>query len=214
MGKGRPLDETMRRHMEQRFGCDLGDVRIHDSRQAAELARRLGAEAFTIGSHIFAPPDRLNELTPEASGLLAHELTHVIQQTAPNYSGQSQEQLTRPGYHAAENPREENGQTGNVPRPRQSLALHAGSRAWQGVPKQGAGRISLEAPALSVQRTTEIEAQANEHLMRSEMEGNGTARIENGSQAAQVDREHLAYKVYQLMLQDIRLERERGVAGR
>ncbi len=75
-GAGAPLDGGARAHMEQTFGADLGDVRIHTDQPAAELNRSVGARAFTVGSDIFfgagsAPSDR---------GLLAHEMTHVVQQ--------------------------------------------------------------------------------------------------------------------------------------
>lgn len=75
-GAGAPLDGGARAHMEQTFGADLGDVRIHTDQPAAELNRSVGARAFTVGSDIFfgagsAPSDR---------GLLAHEMTHVMQQ--------------------------------------------------------------------------------------------------------------------------------------
>jgi hypothetical protein len=75
-GAGAPLDGGARAHMEQTFGTDLGDVRIHTDQPAAALNRSVGARAFTVGSDIFfgagsAPSDR---------GLLAHEMTHVVQQ--------------------------------------------------------------------------------------------------------------------------------------
>ena len=83
LGPGRPLDDDTRRRMERFFGQTLDDVRIHDSQQAGELARRLGGEAFTIEGHVFGDPDRLRTFTPEGRGLVAHELTHVVQQTQP-----------------------------------------------------------------------------------------------------------------------------------
>jgi len=75
-GAGAPLDGGALAHMEQTFGTDLGDVRIHTDQPAAALNRSVGARAFTVGSDIFfgagsAPSDR---------GLLAHEMTHVVQQ--------------------------------------------------------------------------------------------------------------------------------------
>jgi uncharacterized protein DUF4157 len=59
----------------------LGDVRLHDSSQAGELARRLGARAFTVGRDIYAQPELVKPHTPHGAALLAHEMTHVAEQT-------------------------------------------------------------------------------------------------------------------------------------
>ena len=83
LGTAEPLEQSVRRQMEGYLGRSLEDVRIHDSQQAGEVARRLGAEAFAIGSRIFADRGKLNPETVEGLGLLAHELTHVVQQTQP-----------------------------------------------------------------------------------------------------------------------------------
>lgn len=69
---GRPLDPTLRADFEQQLGHDLGDVRVHDGSEARELARSLGAEAFTVGQHIVT--------TSTERPLLAHEVVHTVQQ--------------------------------------------------------------------------------------------------------------------------------------
>ncbi len=79
-GTGHALDSAARSGMEQAFGADFGDVRIHTGPQSDTLGRSLNARAFTTGSDIFF---RDGEYNPGSSGgreLLAHELTHVIQQ--------------------------------------------------------------------------------------------------------------------------------------
>jgi hypothetical protein len=80
---GEELGEPTRSYMENLLGYELKDVRIHETRQAGELARRLNADAFTIGRDIFAPESKLSVSDSESRGLLAHELTHVIQQIQP-----------------------------------------------------------------------------------------------------------------------------------
>jgi len=85
--KGESLDEATRSRMEALLGHDLRDVRIHQTRQAGEIARRLDAEAFTIGAHVFSGESVLTSPAKRSTGLLAHELTHVIQQTNPLPSG-------------------------------------------------------------------------------------------------------------------------------
>jgi Domain of unknown function (DUF4157) len=78
-GTGAPLSPGIRRSMEAALRTDLSDVRVHSGPAAADLTDRLGAEAFTVGSHI-AFRDGLPDLGAEpGQRLLAHELTHVVQ---------------------------------------------------------------------------------------------------------------------------------------
>ena len=81
--KGESLDQATRAKMEALLGHNLGDIRIHQTKQAGEIARRLGAEAFTIGNQIFAEEGALTSPQKISSGLLAHEITHVVQQIRP-----------------------------------------------------------------------------------------------------------------------------------
>lgn len=77
---GVPLAVPTRTFMESRFGADFADVRVHADDDAASAARRLHAEAFTIGRDIYFDT---GHYSPESDGgkrLLAHELAHVIQQ--------------------------------------------------------------------------------------------------------------------------------------
>ena len=76
-----PLDPTVQTQMTQAFGHDFSDVRIHTSSESDSLNRQLGAKAFTTGQDIFF---REGAYTPNASSgqeLIAHELTHVVQQS-------------------------------------------------------------------------------------------------------------------------------------
>lgn len=76
-GAGRPLPEPVRAFMEPRFGTDFSGVRLHDQPEDRLAARRIGARAFTHRDHIWLGP---GESTDDRR-LLAHELTHVVQQT-------------------------------------------------------------------------------------------------------------------------------------
>lgn len=79
---GKPLDSDVRANMEQKFGTSFADVRIHANPHADQLNRALDARAFTKGRDIFF---RQGEYQPGTAGgdrLLAHELTHVVQQSA------------------------------------------------------------------------------------------------------------------------------------
>jgi hypothetical protein len=79
---GRPLNTDVRRAFDARFSFDFSSVRIHDGRVAAESARLLRAAAWTAGRHVVFGSGRYAPETPAGERLLAHELTHVIQQRA------------------------------------------------------------------------------------------------------------------------------------
>lgn len=77
---GQLLPKSTRGFFETRFGTDFSDVRIHHDDQAAKTAQSINARAFTLGQHIsFAKGEYLPE-TSSGRHLLAHELTHVLQQ--------------------------------------------------------------------------------------------------------------------------------------
>lgn len=79
---GRPLEEAPRRAMEAGFGQDFSGVRIHTGADAAQSAQALNALAYTVGSDVVFGDGRYAPDTGEGSRLLAHELTHVVQQSS------------------------------------------------------------------------------------------------------------------------------------
>jgi hypothetical protein len=79
-GPGRPLDASSRALMEPRFGRDFGSVRIHTDAAASRAARMLQAEAFTAGGDVYFAEGRYRPETAPGRRLLAHELTHTVQQ--------------------------------------------------------------------------------------------------------------------------------------
>ncbi len=79
VGRGRPLDRAIRGSMESAFGSDFAHVRVHDDSRSAQLNERVQAKAFTVGSDIFLG----SASSPRDQELLAHELTHVVQQQGP-----------------------------------------------------------------------------------------------------------------------------------
>ena len=78
---GQPLPETVRQSLEPHFGADFSGVRVHTDAAADQLNQSLQAEAFTTGQNIFFRRGGYAPGTPSGQQLLAHELTHVIQQT-------------------------------------------------------------------------------------------------------------------------------------
>jgi hypothetical protein len=78
--EGQPLPESERAFFEPRFGADFSKVRIHDNAQAAETARSINAKAFTTKNNIVFNANQYAPKSEKGRTLLAHELTHVIQQ--------------------------------------------------------------------------------------------------------------------------------------
>lgn len=78
---GRPLGAGILSFMEPRFGHDFGDVQLHTGPAAAASAREVGARAYTVGSHIVMGGGAPSPETGAGRELLAHELTHVVQQS-------------------------------------------------------------------------------------------------------------------------------------
>lgn len=86
-GGGQPLPPTLREYFEPRFGHDLGGVRIHAGAQAAEAAQSINAQAFTVGRNVAFAAGQYSPETGAGKRLLAHELTHVIQQNGERRGG-------------------------------------------------------------------------------------------------------------------------------
>lgn len=80
---GRPLDAPARSFMEARFGHDFKHVRVHTDERAADSAHALMARAYTVGSDIVFAAGQYAPQSERGTRLLAHELTHVVQQTQP-----------------------------------------------------------------------------------------------------------------------------------
>lgn len=77
---GQPLDTKTRTFMESRFGHDFSQVRIHSGATAAQSAREVNANAYTVEHNIVFGTNRFAPRTHEGRQLIAHELTHTVQQ--------------------------------------------------------------------------------------------------------------------------------------
>lgn len=188
LGRGEALDEMTRMEMESAFGYDLKDVRIHETKQAGELARELQAEAFTIGADIFTTEGRFNLPTRENRGLLAHELTHVIQQAHPSPIPRSSDNVSLESLRAP-------GGKGLS-----EIAVNAGlpHAALQLAP------ISpFQSGGSSIAGEMEAAAQTAEQAVRREEEDL------TRDQTPAVDAEEIAEIVYRLMQQELLLEGDR-----
>ena len=83
---GQPLDVATRAFMEPRFGHDFSHVVVHTGKNAAESARAVHALAYTVGRHVVFGPGEYAPHTAPGQQLVAHELTHVVQQAAASDS--------------------------------------------------------------------------------------------------------------------------------
>ncbi|MGF1487524.1 MAG: DUF4157 domain-containing protein [Prochloraceae cyanobacterium] len=95
-GSGDRLPETTKDFMESRFGADFSNVRVHNDSMAASMSESISARAFTTGSDIYFNNGKYSPDSNEGRKLLAHELTHVLQQRgeeiAPKIDRQIQKQ--------------------------------------------------------------------------------------------------------------------------
>ena len=90
---GHPLDAATRGYFEPRFGHDFTRVRLHTDPKAAESAQAVNALAYTVGNDIVLGTGQYRPRTMDGNSLLAHELTHVVQQAqAPQLARRVQRQ--------------------------------------------------------------------------------------------------------------------------
>jgi hypothetical protein len=82
-GNGRPLADPVQRRMGAAFGADFSGVRVHEGAVARDLNQALSAKAFTVGQDIFFGQRMPESGTAAGDELLAHELTHTLQQGGP-----------------------------------------------------------------------------------------------------------------------------------
>jgi len=82
---GRPLDWTLQQNMEQRLGYDFSRVRVHSGAAVEQSAREVNAHAYTVGHDMVFGAGQFAPGTHEGQRLIAHELTHVVQQTGATH---------------------------------------------------------------------------------------------------------------------------------
>ena len=94
---GRPLDGETRGYFEPRFGRDFSGVRVHTDAVAARSAEAVHASAYTVANDLVFAEGEYSPRTPAGRELLAHELTHVVQQAGVGSKESSAETITNPG---------------------------------------------------------------------------------------------------------------------
>jgi len=107
---GMPMSKEQRSYFEPRFGVDFSSVRLHADGKAADAARFVQARAYTVGRDIVFGAGEYKPTTTQGKRLLAHELAHVVQQTAPSLNRGQKEpvhQMRQPetsGFHKTASP--------------------------------------------------------------------------------------------------------------
>jgi len=84
---GRPLEPDVRADMEGRLGADFGNVKVHDDAVAHRSAQAVNAHAYTVGSNVVFQRDKYDPGSDAGRVMLAHELTHVVQQRSGPVDG-------------------------------------------------------------------------------------------------------------------------------
>ena len=122
---GEPLPPSSRNFFEQRFGHDFSRVRIHSDDRAAQSAKGIHAQAYTTGPHIVFGAGRYSPDTQAGQRLLAHELTHVIQQGGGQQRVmRAPDDLTEKAHYPTT---EERGKVKEAFDPQQAAAVASGS---------------------------------------------------------------------------------------
>ncbi len=204
-GGGHPLGTADREFLEPRFGRDLGHVRIHSDAAAAESARSVGADAYTVGRDIVFAAGQHRPDTARGRRLLAHELAHTIQQGAGPATGAVSPATAirmgdpRDAHEAGADRMAEQVvcSTQPVPAPAASTATHVADLTLQrqqstvsGAAAPGLARWALAPPFLGQRPATELsdEELNNEiHILSDWLES-----VQESSPETQAVRERLA----------------------
>lgn len=201
-GEGTPLPPETRSHMETLLGRDLSGVRTFTGERVQGVATALAAEAFTVGASVYLPhPGDLENLP-----LLAHELTHVVQQQRPSLIPAGAPPSPAPAAresHAA---------------PQGMTASAVGGGAQEGiVPHLSVTLLeasTLEQPPQHPQLSPEGESEASEGAEAQARANEAAVAQPDARRAAgPIDAAAVADRVYRLMRDELLIERERQSAA-
>lgn len=148
-GNGAPLESKLQMEMSEQLGFDLSGVRVHDTSASHQLNQELNAKAFTTGQDVFFKSGEYNPQSSNGKELIAHELTHVVQQG----TGQVQNQ---------------GGMTVNAPGDRFEQEADSVAQTLSGTP--AASLQTQEEEELQMQEEEEIELQEEEEEEELQMQ--------------------------------------------
>ncbi len=168
---GRPLDSAMQQQMGARLGYDFSHVNVHSDGESDELSQQLHARAFTTGQDVFFRQGAYDPGSSSGQELLAHELSHVVQQGAGRISGGGR-MAVRPAGDAFELEADAAAHAAAGPAPEAAGPGAPGSVQRQGGPEEeeaqakalqrqgGPEEEEAQAKPLQLQRADEEEEQA------------------------------------------------------
>jgi hypothetical protein len=96
-GGGQALDDGVQQRLSASLGQDFSNVQVHTSSESHELNQELGAKAFTTGQDVFFREGAYEPHTGSGQELIAHELTHVVQQSSGRVSSSGGMTVNAPG---------------------------------------------------------------------------------------------------------------------
>lgn len=207
---GAPLPLPVRAPFERLLNTSLAEVEVHTGEEAAAATTAVGAAAMTLGHRVFFAPGRFRPEEPEGSALLAHELTHVIQQrVAPLQMALKSLAGAGAGAEEAEAERTEAQVLAmhRGPFPAQPLTLARAVTDETPAPVSPMGPASPSGPALGTSASPALARITGiEHAGASEQNEQGHGPV-GGVEPAQV--EEVADRVYELIKERLVTERER-----
>jgi Domain of unknown function (DUF4157) len=207
-GGGSPLAPDVQKDMQARLGHDFSDVRVHTDSKASESAASVNAHAYTVGSNVVFQRDKYDPSSAAGKTMLAHELTHVIQQRSGPVDGTSTGggiKLSDPSdrYEREAASNADRVMAGPSPAPTQTSSAsgvqrHADDEETQRVtddqPAQRADEEEEEAQGSFVQRDEEEEEAQGSFVQRDEEEEEAQGAFVQGDfvQRAENDEEENA----------------------
>lgn len=158
-GSGNPLEPALRQDMEQRFGHDFSRVRVHSGMAAGQSARDVSADAYTAGNNIVFGDGHFAPGTHEGRRLIAHELTHVVQQSGTE--GNCSDQANGKGSLAPLSPIPHTGVQRQTETNKQAQPTPDMMRIYSFGPS-GAGRMAMHSGTTIFSPAAPVDAKGNE----------------------------------------------------
>jgi hypothetical protein len=215
-GGGRSLDYSLRQRLQPHLKFDPGLARLHTNEAAATAARSLRAEAFTIGKDVFFGRDRFAPASHVGMGLLAHELTHVKQQTGAR--GSQMRFYTATGGDALEREAQEAAAAVVAPRTAAPFGvMRAVDRSAPSAPKPGGEDLRMQDTKPSHASLSFALVMPNVHLETppdASQSATGEPGASDTPSSAGSNAESVANRVYEIMKHEIRTAKLRGLALR
>ncbi len=175
---GQPLDRPTQALMQSRLGHDFSDVRVHADGQATDSAKAVNAHAYTVGTNVVFQSDKYSPSTESGQKMLAHELTHVVQQKAGPVDG-----TPAPGGISVSHPSDpfEQAAERNAEQAMSSNGAPQAAMATQASSVQRVGDDEEEVQALAIQREA---AGEEEELQQSAIQREAAGEEEELQQSA------------------------------